>query len=308
MPVIMPTVDENIAKRYFISLMASFVLLSAFAAYFHYKILTKRAISKDFADSVPTYYTPPAITSEKTISSNFMVQFWESLPYFLLGTFYFIMIFGDRILSWIFNPNVLVADNGTMLPLGFNSEYHAGADIALLALIPSAIIQYIIIIPLYALIMNKIETLKVSETIEIDSFLKAKYKQLILATIISAVASFLILTVMGADIVVSTFGGSETSLQIMRLASVGNVFIAIFGANSIFMMFLNKAKIPALIVILSSVILVIAGGFLGQQGYQNIAIAYLVSTLVAAILSTLFTIRMLLVSHNPSFRFFARYS
>lgn len=310
LPSIMLTDKDNIAEKYFISLSMSFVALSLFALYYHYKILTKKAISNQSTGPVPQFYTPPsppAITAEKTIPSNFFVQFWESLPFFLLGIFYFIMIFGDRILSWIFNPNILITENGTKLPLVFNSEYHAGADIALLALIPSSIIQYIVVIPLYALTLNKIETLKVSEITEMNTFLKAKYRQLILLTVISSAVAFLILNIIGADIVVSTFGGSETSLQIMRLASIGNVFIAIFGANSIYMIFLNQSKIVAFTSILSSVVLAIAGGCLGQQGYQNIVIAYLLSSLVAAILSTLLICRMLM-SDNPSFRFFARYS
>src|SRR5437867_2965397 len=167
-------VEGNI-ERYFTSLAVAFVILSGFAAYNHYRIIVT-SLSTETDVAKPHFFRPISRT-DKTIRSRFVVQLWETLPSFLFGTFYFVMMFADRIISWSFNP--LITANGVILPLGFNSIYHSGADLALVVLLPTSVIQYVMMSPIFMRVNNLAVTLKVSDMKKINQFLQGTYKRLL---------------------------------------------------------------------------------------------------------------------------------
>lgn len=269
--------------RYFVALCMAFAALSILAVYHHYKILTKSSIAV-VAGETPHFYNPVTI-NDKTIKSRFSIQLWETMPYFLFGIFYFSMLFVDRIISWIFNPTIVTS--GTILPMEFNSTYHAGADLALLVILSTSIIQYVIMTPIYTQVNNMIINLKVSEMKKVEQFLKYRYKLLMMASIVPSVITATILTLMAPEIM-AYLGGSETSIQILRTASISNIFISIFAANSMFMMLLNKTKILAILSIIGTFIVVGAGIALAQHTFADVVFAYLLSALITAIVSTIY--------------------
>jgi hypothetical protein len=165
----------DITMRYFAALGSAFAILSGFAAYHHYKIMGQSSASI-VAKNAPHFYSPLTV-NDSTITSRFGVQLWECLPYFMYGTAYFVLLFADRAISWFFNPATVTATNGAALPLAFNSVYHIGADLALLVILPVAIMQYVITSPIYALVHNRAITLKVSESKKIDWFLQYNYRK-----------------------------------------------------------------------------------------------------------------------------------
>jgi hypothetical protein len=128
-----PAVPDT-TTRYFIALGAAFALLSAFAAYHHYKILGQSSTSI-VSRGAPHFYSPLSV-NDNTIASRFVVQLRECLPFFVFGTSYFAILFGDRIISWLFNP-ISVTAGGIVLPFSFNSAYHIGADPALIVMLPA---------------------------------------------------------------------------------------------------------------------------------------------------------------------------
>jgi hypothetical protein len=289
--------------RYFVALVTSFVILSSFASYYHFKILTNSSSTPGQARSFPSFYSA-ITTNSRTIRSRFSVQWWDNMPYFLFGIFYFIMLFGDRVMSWIFNPETVSAINGTTLPMAFNSIYHIGADLALFILVPSAIIQFIIISPIYSLTNNKALNLKLSEYKQIDRFLRRSYLKLLIASLTVTVTTYGILNIIGPGLILYYLGGSQTSIQIMRYASIGNVLLSIFNANAMFIIFLNRAKILATITITAVIVLAGLGVIFAQSGFENIVNAYLASSATGMLLTALYVGRIMV---NPGSRFFSRY-
>lgn len=298
------TIPTDITGRYFVSLGAAFGILGGFAAFYHYQIF-KEVIGrkKVLDDSIPSFYSPPEVIYD-TIKSRFSIQVWESIPYLLFGTLYFVIIFGDRVLSWMLNNHVLLASNGALLPFAFNSEYHAGADMALLVLIPVAIVQYIVIAPIHAMISNKMASMRVLELDSLNNFLKHRYSQLIFASLIATAIPALILNALG-DQIIEVVRGSDASVQIMRYASVANVLLSVFIANSQFLMLLNKAKIPIIIAAGAAAIIILGGWIAGQQEPSNIVFSYLVGAAVSAGVSTLFVIRSI---KNGAMQLLSRYA
>jgi hypothetical protein len=236
------------------------------------------------AKGAPHFYSPLSV-NDNTIISRFGVQVWECLPYFIYGTFYFVLLFADRIISWFFNPATVAAANGTILPLSFNSTYHIGADLALLVVLPTAIMQYVLTSPIYALVHNRAVTLKVSESRKIDLFLKHSYKKIMVASIMVSVAGAVMLNLVAPPII-THLGGSSVSIRILAFASAGAVFLSVFAANGVFMIFLGRAKALATVALASALVVSIGGIVLAQSGFENIVMAYLAATIIAAIAST----------------------
>jgi len=221
------------------------------------------------------------------------------MPSFLFGTFYFTMIFSDRILSWIFNPMTKVAG----LPMEFNSVYHAGADLALIVLLSTSIIQYVLMSPLYIQIGNMTLNHKNYEVNKITLFLQQRYRQLLTMSVISAAVTAIVLN-FAASSVIFHAGGSQISIQVLRIASVSNIFFSIFAVNSLFIVFLNRIKIIAAISMAGTSIIVITGPILAQSGFENIVFAYLGATIMAAITSTFYAKKIM---KNAGAIFFSKY-
>ena len=298
------SIAHDLTTRYFASLGAAFVVMSAFAAYYHVKAIPKGQVPRQRGRSTPDFYAPPT-TTEKTIKSNFRIQLWESFPFAVYGGAYFIMLLGDRILSWIFSPHVIMLSNGALLPMAFNAEYHVGADVALLVLVPAAIIQYVLMAPLYSLVHNKTLSTNVSEVAKLDSFLKSTYRQMMQLLLVASVASVAVMSLFGPHII-AYFHGSENSAQILRYASLGNISMSVFTANAIFMMFLNKPLVPALLAIAGAGMVIALGVFFGQGGFKDITYAYVISTSAMAVVSFVWVQKML--KANPATSLLARFS
>jgi hypothetical protein len=279
-----PDTIPDVTVRYFAALGSAFAVLCGFAIYHHYKIMGQSSTSI-VAKNAPHFYSPLTV-NDNTITSRFGVQLWECLPYFIYGTFYFVLLFADRAISWFFNPATVITTNGTILPLSFNSVYHIGADLALLVILPTAIIHYIITSPIYALVHNRAITLKVSESKKIDWFLQYSYRKLMAASIAVSVTGAVILN-LAAPTVIGYLGGSEVSVRILAFASAGAVFLSIFAANGVFMIFLGKAKALAMVSMAAALIVSVGGVFLAQYGFENAVIAYLAATVFAGMASTI---------------------
>ena len=91
----------------------------------------------------------------------------------------------------------------------------------------------------------------------------------------------------------------------MQYASVANVLLSMFMANSLFITLLNKTKISAMIVCVGAAAVIIGGVILGQQGYENIIYAYLIAASIVVAASTLFAFKFI---KNSGIRFLGRYS
>lgn len=268
--------------RYFASLVSAFVILSIFSIYQHYKLVTQ---SMEPSGEKPHFYKPPSIT-KKTIRSNFGVQLWESVPYSLFSVSYFLMMFSDRVLSWIYNPVLLNGNLG--LPMAFNSAYHIGADMALIVLMPASIIQYVIMMPIHMILNNINIRTKISQQSSINVFIQRMYRKVMLVSLVSSVATAVILNLLVSTMMIHA-GITPTSISVLRIASIANVFICVFGANGLFLAWLNKTKFLLIVVMMSLVIVLTYGILSDHRELQNLTLGYLAASLFAAITSTIYT-------------------
>jgi hypothetical protein len=289
-------ISDNIT-RYFAGLVTAFIALSIFSIHQHYKLLKSNTI-KISAD-MPHFYNPISRT-DKTIKSRFGVQLWEVTSYSLYGTFYLVTMFADRILSWIYNP--LVVREGFGLPMAFNSVYHAGADLALVVLLPASIIQYVMMEPIHMHMNNVSIKIKVSQARVLSKYIRNTYKKLLLVTMFSSVVTATVLNVT-APSVMAHVEFSPTSMHVLQVASVANVFLSLFTANSLLMMLTNKIKLLAFIVMISASIVIACGVMFVSSGFENLVYGYLGATIFAGLVSTIYANK---VVKNASSIIFAR--
>ncbi len=270
----------DVVARYFLGLGAAFAVLSVAGLYYNARIFATNNPDFLVPDEEkqdqevlerPSFYTPVSLSS-RTINSHFGTQLWESLPYYIFGTFFFGLLFGDRVFSWIYNPHNMVG--GVTYPLLFNPAYHAGADIALLVLFPAMIIQYVMMAPVYERIHNMSISLKVTDAYLVDSFINKHYEKVFIATIASSTISACFLIYIGPS-VVSLLGGSIVSIHILFIAAISNILMSVFGANSLFLVLLNKIRSVALISVVGTIFLALISFVLGPTGFENIVYAYL---------------------------------
>jgi hypothetical protein len=285
--------------RYVDSLGIAFLVLSIAPIYYDYKVFS--SVSTSSIDDQIRHSLNPSIVNSKTIRSSFGVQLWENLPYVVFGMLFFALLFGDRVLSWVFNPNH--SANGIYLPLSFNSAYHLGADMALIVIFPAAIIQYVIMAPISEQLSNLATVTNVTEERTVDSFLKSRYVLLLSLSVIASTMVAGVLFILGPYFI-SQLGGSELSVRILLIAASSNVLISIFMANSLFLTFTNRIKSLVVVASIGLVTLAIAGTFLGHLGFQDIVFGYLAA---AAVTTSLSSLEVADVLRSPARSFFSRY-
>lgn len=286
--------------RYFVALGSAVGILSAFGLYDQLRVLSGKSFT--FGADAPAFFRPITI-NKSTIVSRLSVQLWETLPNYLFGTSFFLLVFGDRILSWFFNP-VKVA-NGVGLPFVFNSVYHAGADAALFVIFPALIIQYAMMTPIFAQVSNATLVYSVNEVKGVQRFILKRYEKIMAASVLAAVVVAGAVDYLYPMIMARTaFALTPASLQILHIASVADIFLVVFFANSIFMQFMNRMTGLALIALAGALVVVMGGLMIATTGFQNLEVAYLAATTTVACLSTVYVLRHL---DRAASIFFSRY-
>jgi hypothetical protein len=285
--------------RYLDALGLAFVALSALPIYYSYKVFTSK--SPYSLSNTPRLAFNPVIVNSRTISSRFQIQVWENLPYYAFGTLFLVMLFGDRVLSWFYNP-IHIA-NGISLPLVFNTAYHLGADLALVVILPAAVIQYALMVSVSEELSNLGMTITLTEVHKADDFLRRRYSTLLLASVLASAVVDAILLASGAEIM-RLIGGTEVSLRILQVAALSDVAISVFLANSLFLIFMGRVK-PILFVVLTGAVIVAVFGFLvGRTGFENIIYAYALAAITTCAMSTILASRAL---KRPGAMLFSRF-
>jgi len=290
-------VIPDTGNRYLVALGVAFLWLSVSAFYAYHNIFS----SSTTDGTHPHFYKSPS-SIKNSIKARVRVQLWGAISHYIFVTLLFTMMFGDRLISWFFNPALHSSEN--LLPLLFNTLYHSGADPALLVLLTASIIQYMMMAGFYQELSNIAVKHGITKIGKVNEFFKKRYRKLMLASIVTSCCVAVVLNFFGPEII-TRFGVSEVSMNILTTASIGNVFLSIFVANSLFAIFLNRVKAFAIIALIATLILAIGGFILAQDGFENIAYAFLASSLVSASLSSLYIMRII---KNASSIFFARFA
>ena len=278
--------------------------LSIIPAYRHYRLFGgKIPFAKVSVAELPKFYSATS-GYEYTVKSRFGIQIWENLSFLIYGVFYFILLFGDRIISWFYTPGVLIASNGVALPLIFNSAYHVGADLALFTIIPGAIYQFLVLSPFQTQINNMALALKISNISLLNDFIRVTYKKMIFFSLLIGLIFAGLLIVFGPYII-HFLGGNDITINILRVSSLGCVFLSVFAGNAAVLIFLNRGKYLVLITVISAIALVSLGMHFGTYGYGNIVYAYLIATALAASSSSAYILKII---GNASSILFAKYN
>ena len=286
--------------RYLVSVAAALGVLSVFAWHSSKKSLVlepDRPVTRD----APHFFKSSYVNLH-TIKSKFSVQFWESLPYYLSGTFFFMLIFGDRVLSWLANPVKEVG--GVELPLVFNTYYHSGADLALVVLFPVAIVQYVTLSSVNEELHNLSLRLPVTRAAEMDGYIRWRHARSLFATLTAAIVTAIVLIWFGPDLI-TRLGGSEASVQILYVAALADVLVSIFVANSSFMFLLTAPKAQAAIPMAGVLALGSISAVMLPLGFGYLAWAYLGACGLVATLSVIYVAKMMA---SPSSLYFARFT
>ncbi|HKW04668.1 MAG TPA: exopolysaccharide Pel transporter PelG [Nitrososphaerales archaeon] len=275
--------------RYFYALGSGLIVLLIPAAYAHYTIFTSRSTNAASKGIKPSFFYDTAAISV-TLPSKSRVQLWEILPFSIYGVLFYGMLFGDRVIAWVFNPVHVVG--GVYLPMVFNVTYEIGVDLALLILFPALIVQYIMMAHLHEELYNVIMSRKVSEINKVGQFLRRRYRNLLMSTI---GASLLIsgLMIYFAPVIIPLLGGSGISTNIFYIAAVSDILMAVFGGNAMFLIFINKIRPLCGIAIVGTLIVMGLGVFFAQFGFENIVFAYLAETIIVALASSILVRRNL---------------
>jgi hypothetical protein len=281
--------------RYFVALISALAILTVFGLYDQSKVLTGKALQTE--RDAPSFFRQVTF-NRHTIKSRFSVQFWETLPNYLYGSFFFALMFGDRILSWFFNP-IKTAD-GITLPFVFNSAYHTGADPALLVIFPALIIQYAMMSPIFAQLTNITFSYTVAEASKVTTLLKSRYKQVMAASVIPSAIAAVALNYL-APVVLPSTTMTPISLRILHIASVADVLLVVFIANSAFILLMNRTEGLALMAMAGALVVIVGGAILGQIGFQNLIIAYLMATASVASISTAYVLRNMKYAYSMAF-------
>jgi hypothetical protein len=151
--------------------------------------------------------------------------------------------------------------------------------------------------------MNNVSIkIRVSQAGMISKYLQNTYKKLLLVTVFSSIVTAIVLNI-AQPYVMAHVEFSQTSIHVLRIASVANVFLSLFTANSLLLMLTNKIKLLAFIVMITASIVVIGGTLLASSGFENLIFAYLGATIFAGIISTIYANKVI---KNASSIIFAR--
>ena len=285
--------------RYLVALAAGLGVLSAFAWYYSTKSLVIQTnVSLD--GSVPSFYRP-AFVNVDTIRSKFSVQFWEALPQYLFGTFFFMMLFSDRVLSWLANPVKEVG--GIVYPLLFNSVYHAGADLALGVMFPVAIVQYVMLSSIHEELNNLSLELDVTRTEAVDAFIRRRHVKIMAVTLLVSGCTAVLVCLLAPGLM-ARVGGSPLSVRVLYIASAADVLLSVFVVNSSFITLLNRPKTLAVMTGVGAFTVVVVGVGLMPLGFQYIVYGYLAACVWVALASTVALSGLL---RKPSSLFYSRF-
>ena len=294
-----PAYFPDPVTRYLIALSSGLAVLAVFAWYYSTESLVVQ-VGRAVGGDVPSFYRPN-FANVDTIRSKFSVQFWEALPQYLFGTFFFMMLFSDRVLSWLANP--VKEAGGIIYPLLFNSVYHAGADLAMGIMFPVAIAQYVMLSSIHEELNNLSLDLDVTRTDAVDTFIRRRHAK-IMAVILAVSGCTAMAVCLAAPGLMARVGGSPLSLNVLYIAALADVLLSVFVVNSSFMMLLNRPKSLTTVTAIGVLAVVGFGAVLMPLGFQYIVYGYLAACVWVALASSVAVSGLLL---EPSSLFYSRF-
>lgn len=211
-----------------------------------------------------------------------------TLPYFLYGTLYFILLFADRTIAWSTHTTF------SQYLILFRGEYEVGLDFALLSLIIPTGVAEVIVHRLMLDASNSQKQYLSKQTSQMCQYFVSQYKKSILiilgASIISAALDdMLVMWLFGRSGILLhqsvEWTGTTNYVFIIGLIAYG--LLAIGLLNSVVMFSLSRPDF-VLSPLLFAIIIDLVTGFLLSRwiGYSNAVIGLLVGVLLFTFMTT----------------------
>lgn len=233
------------------------------------------------------YHKP--ITLKNVQQPRFSVVFLEMLPLFLFGTMFYVLLFSDRLTSWI-------AATGPFL-LIYNASYQFGADIAMLVLIPLTGFVYYFLEGLAELLQSESSKTNISEKMNLkNKIYRYVGKMFAITGLAAGVCVFVIWHY--ADSIVAMTNGEPESVLVLRIGLIAYSLFAFFLANTFISFSFRRYSAPALLLFLATVT-ELGTNMIGPRWFSGWDPVYglLVSIVLVTIISSLNTVKFIRQMH-----------
>jgi hypothetical protein len=239
-------------------------------------------------DNQSLYHKPVPLKNVK--QPRLSVVFIEMLPLFLFGTMFYVLLFSDRLASWI------SASGGPIL-LIYNASYQLGADIAMLVLIPLTGLIYYFLEELAELLQKESSKTNIANRAELKTKVYRYVAKMFAITGLAAGACVIVLWQF-ADSIVQMTNGEPESVLVLRVGLIAYSLFAFFLANTFISFSFRRYSTPALLLVLATVA-ELGTNLVGPRllSAWNPVYGLLGSIILVTLISSLNTVRFIRQTH-----------
>src|SRR5208282_2593891 len=233
------------------------------------------------------YHNPVPLKNVK--QPRLGVVFIEMLPLYLFGTMFYVLLFSDRLASWI-------STSGPIL-LIYNANYQFGADIAMLVLIPLTGLIYYFLEGLSELLQNESSKTNIANRTALKSTVYRYVEKMF--TIIGLAAGVCVIVLWQyADSIVQMTNGQPESVLVLRVGLIAYSLFAFFLANTFISFSFRRYSTPALLLFLATVV-ELGTNLIGPRMFSgwNPIYGLLGSIILVTIISSLNTVNFIRQAH-----------
>ena len=214
---------------------------------------------------------------------RFWALLFDSLPQFLFGTWFFLFLFGDRLVLWI---------SAVARTSGYNAGYQIGVDSALLMIVPISAIH----VPLFMRLSERLDDLALrTRCYDRQGFARSigqAYSALVMRVSIPA-AAICAIALLLADQIIDAVGGDGTSVRVFRTAIIGMFMFSLFLSNAALLaIFRRTALTGALLLVAAIMNIVLTSVFASLIAPAAAVLGFLLSSLFLAVASLISIARM----------------
>jgi hypothetical protein len=233
------------------------------------------------------YHKPVPLKNVK--QPRLSVVFIEMLPLYLFGTMFYVLLFSDRLTSWI-------SASGPIL-LVYNASYQFGADIAMLVLIPLTGLVYYFLEGLAELLQNESSKTNITNRTELKVKVYRYVAKMFAITGLAAAGCVAVLW-QYADQIVQMTNGQPESVLVLRVGLIAYSLFAFFLANTFISFSFRRYTTPALLLVLATVA-GLGANVMGSHWIEswNPIYGLLASIILVTSISTINTINFIRQTH-----------
>jgi len=250
-------------------------------------ILREKRNAIENLENQSLYHKPVPLKDVK--QPRLSVVFIEMLPLFLFGTMFYVLLFSDRLASWI-------SASGPIL-LIYNASYQFGADIAMLVLIPLTGLIYYFLEGFAELLQKESSKTNIANRTALNNKVSRYIAKMFAVTGFAAGVCVMVLWNY-ADSIVQMTNGEPESVLVLRVGLIAYSLFAFFLANTFISFSFRRYSTPAILLFLATVA-ELATNLVGPRVISswNPVYGLLGSIILVTLISSLNTMRFIRQTH-----------